>query len=229
MMPMANRPTQQATTDAQLAMPKSGLFPGILQNPTRYTPFLHPRAAFLRMQAVLHQLHLQGYITPLQERQAIAEAQSPHFLHLGIVNNNLASHFVNYTLGELSNILHDKLSNLTRSGLLVSTTLDLPLQNKILKLAQQNVAALSATNHLTNAAEVLIDFHNGDIRVLLGNSNPHNPHSGQFDVAAQGYRQPGSAFKPFVYATAFQQGLSPGMPVLDVPTSVPICCGLPPS
>src|SRR5207248_8111223 len=35
-------------------------------------------------------------------------------------------------------------------------------------------------------------------------------------------------FKPFVYATAFEQGLSPGMPVLDAPISVPMCCGLPP-
>ena len=79
----------------------------------------------------------------------------------------------------------------------------------------------------TDAAEVLIDFHNGDIRVLLGNIDPNNPHYGQFDVATQGYRQPGSAFKPFVYATAFEQGLSPGMPVLDVPTRFPMCCGLP--
>ena len=220
--------TPKATAAAQLDIAQAAMLAGIPQNPTRYNPFLHPHAAFLRMQAVLNQLHLQGYITPLQERQAIAEAQSPYFLHLGIVNNNLAPHFVNYTLGELSNILHVKLSNLSRSGLLVSTTLDLPLQNKILAIAQKNVAALSATNHLTNAAEVLIDFHNGDIRVLLGNINPNNPQSGQFDVAAQGYRQPGSAFKPFVYATAFQQGLSPGMPVLDVPTSIPMCCGLPP-
>ncbi|HYX49540.1 MAG TPA: penicillin-binding transpeptidase domain-containing protein, partial [Ktedonobacteraceae bacterium] len=123
--------------------------------------------------------------------------------------------------------LHVKPSDLSRSGLDVTTTLDLTLQNKILKIAQQNVAALSQTNHLTDAAEVLIDFHNGDIRVLLGNINPDNPHYGQFDVATQGYRQPGSAFKPFVYATAFEQGLSPGMPVLDAPTRFPTCCGLP--
>src|SRR5260370_32333877 len=42
-------------------------------------------------------------------------------------------------------------------------------------------------------------------RVLLGNTNPNNPQYGQFDMATQGYRQTGSAFKPFVYATAFEQ------------------------
>jgi len=75
---------------------------------------------------------------------------------------------------------------------------------------------------------VLINFHTGAINVLLGNINPNDPQYGQFDVATQGYRQPGSAFKPFVYATGFEQGLSPGMPVLDAPISVPMCCGLPP-
>jgi penicillin-binding protein 1A len=220
--------TSKATAAAQLDIAQAAMLAGIPQNPTLYNPFLHPQATFLRMEAVLNQLHLQGYITPLQERQALAEAQSPHFLHPGIVKNTLAPHFVSYALGELTTILHVKLSDLSRSGLVVSTTLDVPLQNKILKIAQQNVAALSTTNHLTDAAEVLIDFHNGDIRVLLGNINPNNPQYGQFDVATQGYRQPGSAFKPFVYATAFAQGLSPGMPVLDVPTSFPMCCGLPP-
>lgn len=218
----------KATAAAQLDIAQSALLAGIPQNPSRYNPFVNPQATLYRMEAVLTQMRLQGYITPVQEREAIDEAEQPHFLHLGIVHNDVAPHFVAYALSELAALLHVKLSNLSRSGLLVSTTLDLPLQNKILKLAQQNVAALSATNHLTDAAEVLIDFHNGDIRVLLGNSHPSDPHSGQFDVAAQGYRQPGSAFKPFVYATAFQQGLSPGMPVLDVPTSIPMCCGLPP-
>ena len=222
------RDTSKAPAVAQLDIAQAAMLAGIPQNPTLYNPFLHPQATFFRMEAVLNQLHLQGFITPLQERQALAEAQSPHFLYPGIVNNTLAPHFVSYALGELTTILHVKLSDLSRSGLVVSTTLDLPLQNKILTIAQQNVAALSTKNHLTDAAEVLIDFHNGDIRVLLGNVNPNNPQYGQFDVATQGYRQPGSAFKPFVYATAFEQGLSPGMPVLDVPTSFPLCCGLPP-
>ena len=220
--------TSKATAAAQLDIAQAAMLAGIPQNPTLYNPFLHPQATFLRMEAVLNQMYSQGSITPVQERQALAEALSPQFLHPGIVNNTLAPHFVGYTLGELTTILHVRLSDLSRSGLVVSTTLDLPLQNKILKIASENVAALSTTHHLTDAAEVLIDFHNGDIRVLLGNINPNNPQYGQFDVATQGYRQPGSAFKPFVYATAFAQGLSPGMPVLDVPTSFPMCCDLPP-
>jgi membrane peptidoglycan carboxypeptidase len=74
---------------------------------------------------------------------------------------------------------------------------------------------------------VMIDFHNGAIRALLGNIDPTNPNYGSFDMASQGYRQSGSSFKPYIYATAFAEGLSPGMPVMDAPLSIQLCCGLP--
>src|SRR5579884_4188459 len=203
------RDTPGATAASQLDIAQAAMLAGIPQNPTLYNPFQHPESTLTRMESVLTQMRLQGYISVDQERQALAEAQSPHFLRPGIINNGLAPHFTAYALNELAGILHVKISDLSRSGLIVSTTLDLPLQNKILQVARQNVAALSAAHNLTDAAEVLIDFHNGDIRVLLGNIDPNNPQYGQFDVATQGYRQPGSAFKPFVYATAFEKGLSP--------------------
>src|SRR5262249_32952701 len=117
---------------------------------------------------------------------------------------------------------------LARSGLLVHTTLDLPLQNQILKIAQDQIKVMKAPHNLSDAAEVVIDYHTGAVRVLLGNVNPDNPQDGQFDVASEGLRQPGSSFKPFVYATAFGDGLSPGMPVMDGPFSITMCCGLPP-
>jgi penicillin-binding protein 1A len=220
--------TPKAPAAAQLDIAQSAMLAGIPQNPDLYNPFVHAQATLSRMKAVLDQMRSLSYITLSQEDQAIIEAQEPHFLRPGFINNMLAPHFVAYALNELADTLHVKQPDLSRSGLVVSTTLDLPLQNEILKVAQENVQALSASNHLTDAAEVLIDFHNGAIRVLLGNIDPTNPQYGQFDVATQGYRQPGSAFKPFVYATAFEQGLSPGMPVLDAPISVPMCCGLPP-
>lgn len=222
------RDTPKATAAAQLDLAQSAMLAGIPQNPTLYNPFLHPQTTFSRMREVLKQLLTQGYITSIQEQVALKEAQGAHFLQPGDTTTPLpAPHFVAYTLQELATQLHVKLSELPRSGLIVDTTLDLPLQNKILKLAQDNVRGLVKAHHLTDAAEVLIDFHTGAIHVLLGNIDPSNPQSGQFDIAAQGYRQTGSAFKPFVYATAFEKGFDPGMPVLDEPISIPMCCGLP--
>lgn len=220
--------TPTATAASQLDIAQAAMLAGIPSNPTLRDPFMHPHAAFVRVQDVLRQMRLQGYITPLQERAAIDEVQQPHFLHRGTVSTNLAPHFVNYAINELATTLHVKPSDLSRTGLLVSTTLDLPLQNQILKIAQQHIAELATTHHMSDAAEVLIDFHNGAIRVLLGNIDPNNPQYGAFDVATQGYRQPGSSFKPFIYATAFAGGVSPGTPVYDTPLTVPMCCGLPP-
>ncbi len=220
--------TPHASAASQLDIAQSAMLAGIPSDPSLYDPFLHPEASLLRTESVLNQMRLQGYITPLQQRAAVVEIEQPGFLHHGMISNtNLAPHFASYAVNELSGVLHVKASALSRSGLLVYTTLDLPLQNKILKIAQQHIAALAAAHHMANAAVVLIDFHNGAIRTLLGNIDPNNPQYGQFDVATQGYRQSGSSFKPFMYATAFEKGLSPGMPVLDAKYTIQLCCGLP--
>ena len=219
--------TSTATAASQLDIAQAATLAGIPSNPSLRDPLLHPRDSFLRTKDILLQMRLQGYITPYQERAAIAEVQQPNFLHRGIIQNNLARHFTSYALNELATTFHVQLTDLSRSGLVVSTTLDLPLQNQILKIAQKHIAELAVSHHMSDAAAVLIDFHNGDIRTLIGNIDPNNPRYGAFDVATQGYRQPGSSFKPFIYATAFAKGISPGIPVFDTPLTIPMCCGLP--
>ena len=134
---------------------------------------------------------------------------------------------MHYALRELAQDLHVKTADLSRSGVVVQTTLDLPLQQQALKIAQQHIAELAVPHHMSNAAVVVIDYHNGAIRTLLGNIDPNNPVDGDFDVASQGYRQPGSSYKPYIYATAFAQHISPGEPVLDGPLTIQMCCGLP--
>jgi membrane peptidoglycan carboxypeptidase len=220
--------TSTATAASQLDIAQAATLAGIPSNPSLRDPFLHPHASFQRTKDVLLQMRLQGYITPFQEESALVEIQQRNFLHHGVIHNNsLAKHFINYALNELATDLHVKTVDLSRSGLVVSTTLDLPLQNQILKIAQKHIAEMARAHNMSNAAAVLIDFHNGDIRTLLGNIDPNNPRYGAFDVASQGYRQPGSSFKPFIYATAFAKGISPGMPVYDTPLTVQMCCGLP--
>ncbi len=219
--------TATARAASQLDIAQAAMLAGIPSSPAAFDPFLHPRAAYLRMQEVLNEMRLQNYITSQQMRAALAEADQRGFLHRGVVHNNLAPHFEDYTINELAKTLNVKRTDLARAGLVVYTTLDLPLQNKILKIAQQHIAQLTAKHHMSDAAAVMIDFHDGAIRVLLGNIDPGNPHYGSFDMASQGYRQSGSSFKPYIYATAFAEGLSPGMPVMDAPFTIQLCCGLP--
>ncbi|HZR42796.1 MAG TPA: transglycosylase domain-containing protein [Ktedonobacteraceae bacterium] len=219
--------TPRATAASQLDIAQSAMLAGIPSSPIARDPMLHPKAALDRMHEVLNQMYLQGYITAQEKLVALNEAQQPGFLHRGIVNNAAAPHFTNFALNELAQDLHVKMSDLSRAGLVVSTTLDLPFQNQVLKIAQQHIAELAQVHHMSNAAVVVIDYHNGDIRALVGNIDPNSPRDGAFDVASQGFRQSGSSFKPFIYATAFSQGISPGSPVLDGPLTVQMCCGLP--
>jgi membrane peptidoglycan carboxypeptidase len=223
---LQDTPKQKAA--AQLDIAQSAMLAGIPSSPVARDPFLNWPAAFQRAKDVLHQMRLQGYITPEQERAAIVEMEQPHFLKRGVVHNNPdAPHFINYALNELANVLHVKVPDLARSGLIVRTTLDLNLQKQVFAIAKHQIQVMAA-HHMTDAAVVVLDPHTGAIRTLVGNIHPNDPQTGQFDVATQGYRQPGSAFKPFIYATAFAQGISPGMPVYDGPLTIQMCCGLPP-
>src|SRR5271165_4499845 len=74
--------------------------------------------------------------------------------------------------------------------------------------------------NVTNAAALVANQHNGDIKIMLGSANYSNTSiDGQFNVITQGYRGPGSSFKPFVYAAAFEKGWFPAMTVNDDPTT----------
>ena len=222
---LQDKPNDPAS--AQLDIAQSALIAGLARNGILYDPYLFPQNAFPRMTQVLDAMQAQGYISRVQEDAALAEAQQPTFLKHGIIQNQSAPHFINYALNELATHLNVKVDDLARAGLVVHTTLDLPLQNQVLKVAQQQIGVMKQAHNLSDAAEVVIDYHTGAIRVMLGNVDPDNPKDGQFDVASEGLRQPGSSFKPFIYATAFEEGLSPGMPVEDEPLTIQMCCGLP--
>src|SRR5579885_2924460 len=222
---LKDTPTRSAAS--QLDIAQAATLAGIPSSPIARDPFLHPQASLARTEEVLQQMYLQGYITHDDQLRAIFEAQQPNFFHHSYVTNTAAPHFMQYVIRELSDELHVKPENLSRAGLIVSTTLDLKLQNQILKVAQSHIAALAKAHNMSNAAVVVINYHTGAIMTLVGNIDPNNPQYGAFDVASQGFRQPGSAFKPFIYATAFGEGVSPGTPVLDAPLTVQMCCGLP--
>lgn len=221
-------PTADKSAAQQLDIAQAATLAGIPSSPVSRDPFLFPKAAQERARDVLKQMYLQNYINHDQYVLALDEIQQPHFLKHTVIHPNLLySHYANYTINELTRELHVKVSDLSRSGLQVSTSLDTKLQAQVLKISQDQISKMARTHNMTNAAVTVIDYHDGSIHALLGNVDPSNPKFGAFDVASQGYRQPGSAFKPFIYAAAFNRGISPGQPVLDGPLTIQMCCGLP--
>ncbi len=207
---------------SQLDLAQAAMLAGIPSNPSAFDPLLHPKAGFQRFQTVLGLMVTQHYITRVEALDAMKEAQSPHFFKKAPSLLDRAPHFTSFVLDQLVHIFGLKnRSQLSRSGMIVNTTLDINLQDKIQKIAQRHIAELRAAHNLTNAAEVLIDYHSGAIISLLGSIDYNNTAiNGQFDVATQGYRQPGSSFKPYVYVTAFKQGASPAQAIVDAPTTI---------
>ncbi|HYT29100.1 MAG TPA: transglycosylase domain-containing protein [Ktedonobacteraceae bacterium] len=214
---------------SQLDLAQAAMLAGLPSNPSLYDPAVNFQGATNRFEKVLDLMYSQGYISNLERQDAIREEHSPHFFKFAAALVNRAPHFVNFILDQLQQMFHlPHRNDLSRSGLVVYTTLDIRLQDKIQKIMQEHIAELRNTHHVTNSAEVLIDFHTGAILSLLGSINYYdNSIDGQVDVT-QAYRQPGSSFKPYVYVTAFGQGASPAQAIDDKRTSFPVPDSIPP-
>jgi 1A family penicillin-binding protein len=127
----------------------------------------------------------------------------------------VAPHFVFYVIEELEKKYGRDF--LEVGGLHVTTTLDLSLQ----KSAEQAVfqgAAANVSKGAGNAALVALDPKTGDILAMVGSRDYfNNDADGEVNVTIQP-RQPGSAIKPVIYATAFEKGFQPESLVADAPT-----------
>src|SRR5207248_8585823 len=95
----------------------------------------------------------------------------------------------------------------------VRTTIDLGLQ----QLAREAIAKVLPPSIGPTAALVALDAHSGAVHAMVGG---RNYHQSQFNLATQGERQPGSAFKPFVLAAALQSGIAPSTTLVSKPVSI---------
>ncbi|HTI15306.1 MAG TPA: transglycosylase domain-containing protein [Dictyobacter sp.] len=209
---------------SQLDLAQSAMLAGIPNSPYYYDPFVNRSPAYQRFQTIIDMALRNGVITHQQAAQASEEAHKPDFIHRPdpAITENRAPHFSEFVSRQLQQQYKLTPDQLSRSGMKVYTTLDISLQEKIQQIMQEHINDISSIYNISNAAEVLIDFHTGAIRSLLGSIDYNDKDiQGQFDVASQGWRQPGSSFKPYVYAVALQDGYSPAQPIFDGPISIP--------
>ena len=105
------------------------------------------------------------------------------------------------------------------AGLKVTTTLDWPLQELAEKVAADGASRNTELYQGTNAALVAEDGKTGQVLAMVGSRNYFDTEiDGNFNVATQGLRQPGSAIKPFAYLTAFSKGYTPETVLFDLET-----------
>ncbi|MBI2045945.1 MAG: PBP1A family penicillin-binding protein [Parcubacteria group bacterium] len=133
-----------------------------------------------------------------------------------------APHFVMFIRSYLEEKYGKEVVN--NGGLKVITTLDYELQKTAEDIVSRNALENEKKFNASNAGLVAVEPKTGDILVMVGSRNYFDSAiDGNFNVALS-HRQPGSAFKPFVYATAFKKGYSPDTVVFDVETEFQTTC-----
>jgi penicillin-binding protein 1C len=177
-------------------------------------PIDAPDEARKRQHLVLDAMLRENYITA---EEAVAAKFEPLEVRASLEErfDIQAPHFALYVQQRIV----EKLGQQAYRGLKVYTTIDLDLQRKAEELARVHVDSLQAEErNVSNAAVVAIRPNTGELLAMVGSLDYWNEEiDGNVNVALAD-RQPGSAFKPFTYATALAQGYTPATMIMDVRT-----------
>jgi penicillin-binding protein 1A len=199
-----------------LSLAECALVAGMPKSPSRYSPLVNQDLAIKRRNIVLKQMRDVDIISVAAYQQALKEELHTNGRKL---NTAKAPYFVEFIKGLLENELGS--TRVYKSGLSVFTTLDyrkqLAAENAIAKglvdlvhrMQQRQIAEPAP-----QAALVCIDLTSGGILSMVGGKDFH---TNRFNRATMALRQPGSAFKPFVYAYAIEHGFAQNKIILDAP------------
>ncbi|WP_094606192.1 Biosynthetic peptidoglycan transglycosylase [Sporomusa silvacetica DSM 10669] len=195
-----------------LNLAECAMIAGIPKSPNYYSPTSNLKAAKERQGVVLEQMVKYGYIDSLSAAKArtteIKLAARP------TTTTTPAAYFTDYVI----QLLIDKYGAdaVYKDGLKVYTTLDLEMQNKAEEAMKKLPTFKTDDNGIKQpqGALVAIEPHNGHIKAMVGGRG-----NDQFNRAVLAERQPGSAFKPFVYLAAIESGYTPASVIADSPVS----------
>ena len=202
----------------ELNLAESALVAGMPKAPSRYSPLINPELAIKRRNIVLKQMLQTNIINKNMYQDAIKESVNPPLTDIKSVN---APYFVEY----IKKILEKSLSSsiLYKGGLRITTTLLYDLQQNAEAALENGLVALEKRmikNDIKKpspqAALIAIDVRTGGILAMVGG---RDYYKSSFNRATLAKRQPGSAFKPLIYALAIEQGFSQNSMILDAPVA----------
>ena len=199
----------------ELTIAESALIAALIKAPNGYSPYRNKDAARARRDIVLTKMAEQGYIN--KEEAQKAKEQPIKLERPTEDNEKLAPYFVNHIRKKLI----DKFGaqRVYTGGLEVHTTLDMKMQkqaNESIKTALKKGYIPTISKQVGEGDKqpqlslVTVDPNNGHIKAMVGGRG-----NDKFNRVTQAYRQPGSSFKPFVYATAVKQGMGTGSIIDD--------------
>ena len=203
----------------ELSLAEAAMLAGLPPAPSRYSPIRHWERAKARQRYVLERMVEEGFISPFQPREAweapltLASRSASRF--------TLAPYYVEYVRQFLEKRYGGKAPY--QLGLQVFTTVDLALQRKAEEALRAGLEELCRREGCgqgdvpqAEGALLAIDLTLGEVKAMVGG---YDFAKSQFNRALQAKLQPGSAFKPLLYAAALDRGYTPATVVVDSPIS----------
>jgi len=201
-----------------LSLAESALIAGLVKSPSRYSPFVNPELARRRQIYVLSRMVECGFITTAQAKEALNQPLS--YQALPDPNLNVTPYFTE----QVRRLVEDLVGRerLLTEGLKVYTTVDIERQKAARAAVARGLKELEQRHERKGqdcpsplqGALVCLETSTGAVKALIGG---RDFQESPYNRAVQAKRQPGSAFKPFVYAAAVEAGFTPADIVLDEP------------
>ncbi len=205
----------------ELTLVESAILAGLPQRPTAYSPYTGKTDDDgeplwkVRTKGVLRRMKEDGYITDLTYEEALGSLDSVEFEKKKF--DIEAPHFVFYVRDQLEEMLGEDV--FAKGGWRVTTSLNLDLQKETEEIVAEEIEKVKDVN-ITNGAVMVMDPDTGEIIAMVGSVDYFSEEiDGQFNVAVDGLRQPGSSIKPVTYLGMFQKGYNPSTVLADVETT----------
>lgn len=194
---------------SELSLAEGALLVGIPKGPTYYEPYQNFDSAKNRQKLILNAMVNEGFIT---QQQAEAAANEPLVLQSKEIKNqaSIAPYFRDAVLQVVKNKLGMSIEDISQAGLQIYTSLSLTMQKK----AEATIAAHLPKDRPLQTALVAMDPETGYIKAMIGGRDYQQSQYNR----AYAQRQPGSTFKPFLYLTAIEKGMTPLTEIESKPT-----------
>jgi len=196
----------------ELTLKESAILVGLPNAPSYYNPLKHYKRALNRANNVLYRMKSIGWITQSDYLKAVKESPK-------VYKTSLTQNIAPYIVDEVLRRFKGKLGDVRTGGYQIYTTIDMKQQaiardavSFAYKKALKKYKEKAETSTL-NTAFVAVESKTGDILAMVGGADYEKS---AFNRVTQSKRQPGSAFKPFIYQTALDMGYNPASPLTDL-------------
>ena len=195
---------------------EAAMLAGLFKAPTKYAPHINLPAARARANVVLDNLVDAGFMT---EGQVFGARRNPAFA-VDRRDENSPNYYLDWAFDEMRKLVDTFPKSYSERVFVVRTAIDMNVQRAAEAAIENQLRQFGRDYHATQAATVVSDLEGG-IRAMVGG---RDYGASQFNRATDAYRQPGSSFKPYVYATALMNGFKPTSIVVDGPVCIGNWC-----